>query len=125
MFNSLIGIALAVFGGYSLYTHTGDFTPQIYAKFLGMILVGGGVVIYNMLTNLPKLSFSLPNLQFFKKEDKMGKELSPEIHMKTEEEQDNAAIFYLVERLKDNAEAVELLRKVNDCLFILHHPKKV
>ena len=122
MFNSLLGIGLGVFGAYSLYTNTQDFTPFIYLKFGGMMLLGFGIALWNSVpTLLSSLSnFKLPTLP--KKENTVAKELSKDIHMKTEEEQDLASVFYLTERLKDMPEGVELCSKLNGLIFTLHHP---
>lgn len=122
--NTLLGIGLAAFGGYSIYTYTGDTTPLFWLKYLGISGLGLGVAGWNTLPLLKNIK--LPTLPVKSQvKEIVVKELNNEIKIEDSQEQDSVALFYLTERLKGDPEAVELLRKLNDKLFSLHHPIKV
>ncbi len=129
MLNSLLGLGLAIFGGYSIYTFTGDTTPVFWLQHLGMVLGGLGVVGWNTSPQVLSLlkNFKLPTIPQtnIPVKESAVKELNADIKIEDSQEQDSVCLFYLTERLKGDAEAVELLRKLNDKLFSLHHPIKV
>jgi hypothetical protein len=120
MFNTILGLILAGYGVYTFSTYQGDLTPFYYAKYGILVLVGGGIALYNGLTQLKNIRF--PSL--LTKKENTVKELSKEIVIENEEEQDVQAIFYLTERLKGMPEGLELCKKLNALLFDLHHPSK-
>lgn len=122
--NILLGIGLAAFGGYSIYTYTGDTTPLFWLKYLGVTVLGAGISGWEAIPLLKNIK--LPALPMKSKvKETAVKELNNEIKIEDSQEQDSVALFYLTERLKGDPEAVELLRKLNDKLFSLHHPIKV
>ena len=127
MLNSIIGAAMAAYGLYNIYQaqiHPEiDTTINFWAKFGGLTLLGGGVFAYNIASNLNVTNLSSLFSKF--KMPSLGvavSKLPANIEIKTEEEQDNVSLYYLTERLKTDPEALELLRKISDKLFSLHHP---
>lgn len=127
MFNSLLGLGLAIFGLYhyreAQLNPAIDTTLAFHVKYLGSILLGGGVFAYNLASNLNVTNLSSLFSKF--KMPSLGvnvSKLPANIEIKTEEEQDNISLYYLTERLKTDPEALDLLRKISDKLFSLHHP---
>lgn len=127
MVNTILGLAIASFGIYHVVQaqldSSIDTTPLWWLKMGGAILVGLGFAGYNVFTSFKLPQFSWPTLNSGKSET-MAKDLPAEIKIKTEEESDIEALYYLTERCKETPEALECLRKLNDILFTKHHPVK-
>lgn len=124
MVNTLIGAGLFLFGMYNIILANGsasiDTTPLFWAKYLGSVLIGGGVVAYNAY---PLVLSKFANFKI-SKEPMVTNELSSDISIKGDQEQDITALFWLAERVKEDAEGIELCRKLSDKLFSLHHDLK-
>lgn len=126
--NTLLGLALAGFGAYNIYTYTGDLTIPFWLKYGGMVLGGGVISLYNLFPTL--LSYAknikLPQnkTNIVEKEETMANQLSKDILIQDEQSQDTQCLFYLTERLKGMPEGVELCKKLNTLIFDLHHPVK-
>lgn len=126
MVNSIIGLGLCVFGIYNVvlsnYNTSIDTTPLWWIKHGTAIVVGGCIFLYNIY---PHAVLALTNFKFPKKDKIMsGKDLGPDISIKSEQEQDIATLFWLSERLKNDPEGLELCRQLHDKLFSLHHKKQ-
>ncbi len=125
MFNIFLGLGIGGYGLYSIFNPTGDMNINFWLKFGGMTIIGLGIALYNSLpllySQLTKIK--LPTLQT-NKESPMAKELSGEIKVSNEQEQDFMSLFYLTERLKDDVEAQEALKTLNARIYNLHHPAK-
>lgn len=124
MVNNIIASVLVVIGMYNIVQgqmSDSIATPPLWwIKFGGMTLVGAGMLGYNLIPQLA--NFKLPK---FVGEKSVAKDLSEDIQIKTDEEKDMTAIYYLTERCKSVGDGLELCKKLNDLFFDLHHsPKK-
>lgn len=131
MLNSLLGLGLALFGVYNI--HQAQINPDIdttimfWGKYLGAVIVGGGIFTYNLASNLnyTYLSSIFSKFKLPSSGVKTVNKLPADIEIKTEQVMDTESLFYLTERLKTDPEALELLRKIADKLFLKHHPVDV
>lgn len=129
--NNLLGIGVALFGAYLSYhnvTTTDDVTLAMWGKALLALVAGTGIVGYN------SFGFIKGKIAEFKS-GKLGENLVKNVNLvqgepvagisiKTEEEKDMEAIFYLTERCKKEGNGLELCRQINDLFFSIHHPKE-
>ncbi len=131
MLNNLIALGLLVFGAYNLIHGQMadlDTTPLYFIKYGGASLLGLSILGYNLFPTLK--GFKLPTLPKLtgEKSVPMAKDLGADISVKTEEEQDMVALYYITERfraVKDQAvkdKGIALCKEVNGLLFDIHHP---
>lgn len=129
MINIFLGLGLALYGIFRVVQANSD--PTIDTTIVwwlqngGAILAGGGIATWGAI---PLVSnFKFPTFTT-KKEDVVNTVITEEmpdgIKIKTEEEADLSAIYYLTERCKKTGNGLELCKQLNDLFFSIHHPAK-
>ncbi len=126
MLNNIIAGIILLIGGYNIVQGQLDDTvstsPLWWLKFGGMSIVGLGWLGYSALPYLSNLKLlKIPNLIGA---TDVAKDLGSDIQIKTDEEKDMTAIYYITERCKEVGNGLELCKQLNDLFFDLHHPVK-
>lgn len=131
MINILLGLGLAIYGIFRVVQAnldpTIDTTITWWLQNGGAILAGGSIAAWNAI---PLVSGLIANFKSSptKKEEIVNtiitEEMPDGIKIKSEEEADMSALYYLTERCKKTGNGLELCKQLNDLFFSIHHPAK-